>query len=289
MTVKMTLEGVAGMLDLNAQHETGKGVQVHAGVVGMGLPPVAGQWLEGAGDGALYRGGRVLTRDIDLPVSILAESRTELIALQSKLAFMFSDEAKLTLVDTDSDDWYLMVRRVGGGNWVYGHDTNGEAEVHTVVTVRAGDPYWTSSLPKQAVVTASTVTEGMLLSSLATFKLAPSQAIGTILLDNSLGDAPAYPSWVIEGPGNTFRAESPTGEVLQWNGVINAGQKIVIDSRFGRVYDFDTRQNLYNLLAPAPRFWAIPPGTSRTTASLNDPGVGTKITCTWRPRKWAVV
>lgn len=287
--LKVTLANSSDKLDMNAQAENGHGMQIHAGMIGMGLPPVSGQWSEGAGDGATYRGGRVLTRDLDLPISLLGRDRNELVSLTSRLSRMFAEECKLTIVDTEGEDWYLMVRRVGGGNWVMGHDTDGERDLETVVTVRAGDPYWTSTTPRQAEVKADSSPKGLLTGSLATFQLAPSQAIGRIFLDNSMGDAPAYPSWVVEGPGDTFRAESPTGEVIQWNGTLLAGETLVVDARFNRVYNNATRENLYRQLAPAPRFWAIPPGIQRVTASINTPGPSTVIRCTWRPRKWAVV
>lgn len=286
----MTLDGKGGEINLNAQAETGKGVQVHAGMIGLGLPPVQGQWLEGAGDGATYRGGRTLARDLDLPLTILADSRRELVQQWDRLATMLSDECRLVLHDTydNGEDWYLMVRRVGGGNFVAGHDTTSETELETVITVRAGDPYWTALRAKQAEVVSSPP-RGVLTSSLATMRLAASQALGEITIDNSQGTAPAFPMWVVTGPGTNFRAVSPTGEVLAWNGTLAAGQRLSLDARFGRVYDIDTRENLYKFLAPAPKFWAVPPGTQKVVASIGSPGVGTKITCTWRPRKWAVI
>ncbi|MGW7434726.1 phage distal tail protein [Streptomyces sp. NPDC054849] len=282
---KLLLSSGADTLDLNEIADKGLGFQAKTGVTGFGLPPVAVQWLEGAGDGAVYRRRRVLPRDIDIPIEILARNRRDLQAHLSRLALALAGRCTLTLQNDDGTRWVTDVYRVGGGEFTYGVETIGETEFETVVTFRAPDPYWTSSVTETRQITGAT--SAPFLSSLSKLTVAASQAIGTIQLDNS-GDAEAYPIWKIHGPGNTFTAVSPSGDRLRWNGTLTAGQVLTIDTKKGTVTD-QSGANRYDQLDAAPRFWTVQPGLSTAEASLLDISSGSRIVCSWQPRKWMVV
>lgn len=182
--------------------------------------------------------------------------------------------------------WSTEVHRVGGGDYTYGEDTVGEREFQTVITFRAGDPFFTSSAQQLRTVSGAVATTPF-LSSVAGMPVAPSQAIGQINLSNS-GDAAAYPVWEVRGPGDHFVATSPTGETLKWNGTLTASQKLIIDTRKGTVKD-ETGANRYDLLDTAPRFWTVQPGESTAVASLLNTTSASQITCSWYPRKWMVI
>lgn len=282
------LESSTDKLDLDYVHKFGTGVQVLTGVTGLGLPPVAGQWLEGAGDGATFRGRRILTRDIDLPLLILGRDREHLKQLQSRLSLMLAGPMTLVFLEDTGERWESYVHRIGGGSYVYGIDTTGYREATTVVTVRAGDPYWTSSTRHTKTI-GQTAPQGLLSGgSLSGMDVSSAQALGTIEMENP-GDAQAYPTWVVTGPGNNFKAVSKKGETLHWTGTLGAGQKLTFDTKKGTVVD-GAGANRYAELAPSPRFWAIPPGTTSADVSFQsvDPDK-TRITATWHPRSWAVV
>jgi hypothetical protein len=140
----LALESDTDTLDLDYVLKHGRGVQVLAGVTGLGLPPVQVRWLEGAGDGAVYRGRRVLPRDIDLPIAVIGTDRNDLRQLWSRFASILDGRCKLRMVEDDGTSWWVYVYRVGGGDYAYGVDTDGETEIRTVVTVRAPNPYWTA-------------------------------------------------------------------------------------------------------------------------------------------------
>jgi hypothetical protein len=264
-------------------------VQVLSGVTGLGLPPVSTQWLEGAGDGAQFRGRRVLSRDIDLPLLVQGRDRAELKSLTSRLAMMLSGKCTLYFTDDRDEEWYADVYRVGGGSFTYGVDTRGNKDLLLVVTVRSGDPYFTSTALSAVSLQVGGAASGLLSgSSLSTMQLAPADVIGTVTLTNA-GDADAFPVWTITGPGNNFQAISPSGETLQWTGTLAAGQSLVIDTKAGTVID-QGGANRYDLLAAMPRFWKIPPGTITATAQLAGTTPGTSsIRCEWRPRKWVTI
>ncbi|QAY15760.1 minor tail protein [Streptomyces phage Nishikigoi] len=283
---KLLLVSGADTIDLNEIDEYGVGFQAKSGVTGLGLPPVSVQWLEGAGDGATYRRTRVQTRDIDLPIEILALDRTDLQAKLSRLALVLAGGCTLVLQNGDGIQWHTDVWRVGGGEYTYGADSVGDREFQTVLTLRAGDPYFTSSVQQVRTISGA-VSATSFLSSLAAMPVAPSQAIGSINLYNS-GDAVAYPVWEVRGPGDHFTATSPKGEVLKWNGTLASGEKLIIDTKKGTVQD-GTGANRYDLLDTAPRFWTVEPGESTAGASLLNTTSASQITCSWYPRKWMVI
>lgn len=283
---RLKLESATGTLSLDEQVDTGVGLQVHSGVSGLGLPDVATQWLEGAGDGATYRGQRALARDIDLPLTVMGRDREDLKARLSRLAIALSGECTLRLVEDDGSSWYTAVRRVGGGQYAYGADTNGVSEVPMVITLRAGDPYWTSSQKRTQEIGRTPGVRG-LITRLVHLRLADSVAYGEFDLVNT-GDAPAYPVWHITGPGSNFEATSSTGETLRWEGTLLAGQTLTIDTKLGTVVD-GTGANRYAELAPAPRMWRVQPGTTTVSAGLEDPTDDSRIVCEWRPRRMLVI
>lgn len=281
---QLLLETELDTLDLNEVQDKGAGFQAMAGVTGLGLPPVNVQWLEGAGDGARWRGQRVLSRDVDLPLDIVGRDRTHLRELIARLARALAGECSLVLVDETGVRWSTLVYRTGGGEITLGSED--ARDVQTVVTFRAADPYFTASTISAQKIGGDT-TSGAFLSSLVALPVAASQAIGEITLDNT-GDVDAYPLWEVYGPGRDLTVKSPSGETLRWTGTLTAGEKLIVDTRAGTVVD-GTRANRYGLLAPAPRFWTIRPGVSTATASLLDTTSTSKIVCSWQPRKWMVI
>lgn len=284
--MRLQLESATDVFSLDDVLMKDEGAQAVAGVTGLGLPDISTQWLEGAGDGALFRGQRVLPRDIDLPLYLAAPDREGLKKLVSRLALMLAGPCTLRLIEGDGSSWSTGVRRVGGGGYVYGSDTTGERDLTMIITLRAGDPFWTYSQLSQKIVTNSGAGRG-LLNGLAKLQVSSSQAIGEITLGNP-GDAPALPVWTVTGPGLNFRAQSANGQEFLWTGTLVGGEKLIVDTRAGTVKD-GTGANRYAGMAPSPRFWSVPPGTTTATVALENTTVDSSIICSWRPRKWMVI
>lgn len=286
--IRLQLESATDILDLDGVYRNGVGVQARSGVTGLGLPPKSIQWLEGAGDGAIARHRRVLPRDIDIPLYITGGSRDALKSWMSRLSRVLASSATLRVIEPDKSEWTTAVEHVGGGSFVYGVDTIGDDDLFTVITLRAGDPYFTSATPRQKSIESRNAQRGLLVGGLTKLGVATSQLIGTIDLDND-GDATAYPVWQVYGPGDHFVIQSPRGETLQWTGTLTAGQSLTVNTRAGTIVN-GTGANEYAKLAPAPRFWAIPPGKTTCVASLQNGVPGqSRIVCSWQPRKWMVV
>lgn len=286
---RLRLESADGdAFDLDGIVGSGQGIAALSGVTGMGLPPISTQWAEGAGDGAQYRGERALPRDIDLPLYVQAPTRPELRAIVSRLAHMLAGPLTLRFVEDNGESWTLGVRRVGGGNVTLGPDSEASNWLSTVLTLRAGDPYWTASEVTRREVVAS-AGRGLMLgtASLARMRLAASQTLGSILFENP-GDAPAYPVWTITGPGSNLVATSASGESFTWMGSLTAGQWLTIDTRTASVRDH-TGVSRYAQLGPAPKLWRVPPGITTANVALNDTTAASRIAVEWQARRWTVV
>ncbi|WP_202902311.1 hypothetical protein [Salinispora pacifica] len=271
--MRLQLESATDVINLDDVLMRGEGFQAMPGLTGLGLPDISTQWLAGAGDGALFRGQRVLPRDIDLPLYFSAPDRAGLQRLVSRLALMMAGPCTLRLVEDGGSSWYTEVRRVGGGDYVYGVDTIGNQDLRLVLTLRAGQPYWTSSVETRKVIEHGSGGRGLLLSGLARLQVAASQAIGSMTLENT-GDAPAYPVWEVNGPGSAFHARSVEGHEFMWVGTLLPDEKLIVDTGSGAVTD-GTGVNRYAELAPAPKLWSIPPGTTTAHVSLEDTSAGT--------------
>jgi hypothetical protein len=267
----LVLGGGGDSFDLDNVYKTGRGVQVLSGVTGLGLPPVSAQWAEGAGNGAKHRGERVLTRDIDLPLLIQGTDRDDLKGLVARFARMMRGEMTLSFREDGEPNWNLQVRRVGGGEFVYGADTNGERDLTLVLTLRAGDPYFVCSTPTNSVVVGPTLSTGM-----------------NMQYENE-GEGASHCLWTITGPGHNFKAYNPmNGEVLDWRGNLSQGETLYIDTATGTVIDNQSR-NRFAELHTAPRLWKVPPHNASGTVVLEGAGATSSVTCTYRKRKWMVV
>lgn len=225
-------------------------------------------------------------RDIDLPLYLLANGRAALQRLHTRLALILADEAVLRLVDDDGTSWTLRVHRVGGGDYAYGLDTIGTRDLQTVVTLRAADPFWTHSRTLTRRISNTGLGRG-LLGRLVALQVSSSQAIGTMQIDNSLSDAPAYPLWTITGPGHDLDVRLPGGAGFTWRGTLFFGERLLIDTKAGTAMRNGT--NGYDEFAPAPKLFAVPPGITTIRASMLGVTAASSIMCAWKARRWAVI
>lgn len=285
----LRLESATDSLDLDSVFFTDEGVQALSGATGLGLIPVAGQWLEGAGDGASYRGGRTPARDMDLPLLIGGKDREGLKSWFRRLGLVLADEATLVFVDDRAEEWFCKVRHVGGGDFSYGIDTTGARDLTITVTLRSGDPFWTRTVPYARTIETADGSRGLLSGgSLSQLQLSTTQTFGALTFNNP-GDAPAYPVWKVYGPATEFTATNSAGEIISWSGVLDAGEVMTIDHKLGTVKN-QNGEDLYDGLADFPQFWAIPPDGSSGSVVLVGGVVGSsKVTYTWQPRRKAVI
>lgn len=269
-------------------------IKVGLSVRGTGMPPIATQWFEGAGDGANYRGARVLSRVLDLPVKVYGSDRAEVWGGMSLVARVFAPLAGdvVLQVDLGGEGWQTRVRRTGGGDWTWGVDTDGKTFIKTIITIQAGDPYWVRTAAESRTITPGGLGRGLIRTPsprLHALRVSTNNALGQVEFENP-GDVPTDARWIVSGPFVGFTLTSPSGEVLSWNGTMLAGQSIIIDTETGIIVD-QTGANRYGGLGPVPKFWQIPAGISTAGIELIDAVSGdgqSDVRVSWNPRKWVL-
>jgi hypothetical protein len=128
-------------------------------------------------------------------------------------------------------------------------------------------------------------------ASLTALRVSGAQAMGTVVMDNA-GTARADLLTIIQGPAEAVDLIGPTGEALLWRGSLGAGQSRVLDHKARTVVDPSVADpiaaNRYDELEPRPLFWDLPPGHQEAAVTLTGAGAGSRVTLTWRPRRWLV-
>ena len=273
-----------------------RGTEALAGIVGFGLPTVENQWFDGAGSGRTWRGSRVGSRIINLPLKVYAQNRTDLTAQLSELSIALdpfiphpgvdNGAARLYFGLADDQEWFVEVVRSGGGEWSRKVDSDDRTYFKTTIQLEAGDPFWTRNDPEKFEV-KQVASGNPLLPRIAKLRVGSAAVTGTREVTN-IGDTWAWPVIDLTGPATGFTLIGPNGETLDWSGVIGDGETVRIDMRNNTVEKQDGT-NLYGGLAPAPRFWYIAPGTSEVQVIIEDMNANSIMTAMWWPRRWAVV
>lgn len=283
----LALASASDYLPLNMIDVSGAGLEAGPGASGLGMPPIATQWLEGAGDGSVYRGRRVLPRDVDIPIQIAAVDRVGLEGWLSRLYAMFAEPCEIRWVLDSGEYWGLHAAYTGDSGYATGTDTDGETYLKTVVTLRAGDPLWRysqSSRVEAVIDTSRGLLDG---GSLTQLRVAPAQLQAEITVNNT-GDALTWPVWEITGPLNTLTIVLSDTAWFGWTGTLAAGETLTIDPHARTVVD-GAGTNRYGELSAGPRFFPLPPGQSRILLGGNNIDATTRAVCRWWPRRWAVI
>ena len=242
----LEIRSAGGNLPLNAISETGVGWEAQAGITGLGLPPVDVQFDSGAGDGATYRGRRLLQRDLDVPLKALAPNRATLKAQTATLGTVLASPLTLHWWESASESWVTKAHYISGGDYTYGNDTDGNTFCFTTITVKTENAYWESG---QAAVSYTSA-------------LNPANPL-TVAVTNA-GTLGTPPSWSVTGPTLGFEATNAAGATLSYLGFIDVGTTVTVDHATGTVYD-NNGFNRYNDLDAAPNFWNLPAGNSNIT------------------------
>jgi len=272
-----------------------KGTEALAGILGFGLPGVENFWFDGAGSGRTYRGSRVGSRTIQIPLKVYAQNRVDLSAILSDLSVAL-DPLRASDVDNgvaqlffglaDDQEWFVNVVRSGGGDWARKVDSDDRTFFKTTLTLEAGDAFWTRNNPDTFTVKQEP-SGNPLLPRFAKLRVASAAVIGTREVTN-IGDTFAWPVFTIKGPGTGFELIGPNGEQLVWEGTLLDTDVLTVDMRANTVLD-GAGVNRYDGLATAPRFWYIAPGTSEVTVIMDDMTNASLLSASWWPRRWAVV
>jgi hypothetical protein len=263
------------------------GIRAGLNVRGFGMPGVSLQWFEGAGEGKTFRGGRTLSRVVDMPVKITGTGRDDVLEKYSHLArIMLLENAPVALaLELEGEAWWADVVRTGGGDYDMGEDSDGTTWLKTIFTVEAGDPYWTRVNSEARVIQPGGL--GIPLigpgQSLVQLLLSNTEGSGSVQFTNT-GDVQAWPTWRFLPPFSGFLM-ARDGLVLEWaQADVKTTGWIDVDTEAGTITD-ETGANRYDGLEPAPKFFSIPRGTTDATVILSGATSATRVNVAWHPRK----
>jgi hypothetical protein len=228
-------------------------------LTGFGIPPTSVRIDESARDGGTYRYTRRAVRNIDMPVTVLGTSATDVETKLRRLARLTQDTLGPTTLTAlrDAGDLTMDLHYTGGAELEYGGDAGGLTWARLLLSFQAPQPYWQTADPQTFQLTSGDTGRG-LLPELTKLKVSSSQSLGTITITNT-GDVPVYPTWTIQGPIDGFVA-SRGALSFGFNTALTADDAIIVNTELGTVVD-DTGVNRYDILNPAPKFFSFPPGT----------------------------
>ena len=228
--------------------------------VGFGIPPAQVRIENSAADGGVFRHSKRGVRDVDLPITVIGTSRSDVQTKLRRLSRLLQDTSGPTQIKanySDGETLTLNAHYVGGAESQWGTDA-GLVWNKWVLSFQCPSPYWESETVEEFRVTTGNTGRG-LLPQLSKLKVTSSQVDGVITVDNT-GDVPAYPIWFIRGPisdvvvSNGEQSFSFTESVLD-------GETITVNTATGEVTD-DLGTNRYSILGPAPKLFRIEPGVS---------------------------
>lgn len=278
-TVTITLVGSNG--DSITLADTGSFV-LTSGVQGFGIPATSVRIDDSAGDGGVWRHTKRGVRDLDLPIAILGTDRDDVEAKLRRLSRLLQTTNGPTKIRADYSDGtslFLEAHYVGGAETQFGSDAT-SFYCKWLLQMQAPQPYWQTSTESSFNINSGSTGRG-LLPKLTKLRVSSSETLGVVTVNN-VGDVPVQPRWVIRGPVDNLVITNGT-QSFTFPDPILAGRTYYVDTATREVTN-DAGENVYALLGAAPKFFALPPGTTTVQVTGTDSSPDTQITCYYSPR-----
>jgi hypothetical protein len=242
---------------------------------GFNIPPALVRIENSAGDGGVFRHAKRGVRTVDLPITVLGTDRADVQTKMRRLGKLTQNvNGPLTIEArySDGETLRLLTYYTGGAEGQWGSSA-GMVWARWTFSLQAPQPYWESATIEQFTVTRGSTGRG-LLPQFSKLRISSSQALGTVLINNT-GDVPMFPTYRIIGP-ITGLSISSNGSSFGFTDPIEAGESVYVNTETGEVTD-EAGQNVYNLLEPAPKLFRIPVGESILQINGTDVDDDTRI------------
>jgi hypothetical protein len=243
--------------------------------LGFGIPPAQVRIEDSAGDGGVFRHAKRGVRVMDLPITVIGTDRADVQSKLRRLAKLTQNIfGALTLQAQYSDGETLQLETyyTGGAESQWGSSA-GNVWCRWVLSLQAPQPYWQSTNVEQFTVTRGSTGRG-LLPQLSKLRISSSQALGTVLINNT-GDVAMFPTYRVIGPITDLEIAS-NGFKFGFNEPLLAGEIIYVNTETGEVYD-EAGTNRYDILNSAPKLFRIPVGESAVLISGTDVTDDTRV------------
>lgn len=251
-------------------------------LIGLGIPPTSVRIDESSRDGGVWRNTRRSVRNIDLPVTVLGSSATDVETKLRRLSRLTQDTLGPTVLTAirDSGNLTMELHYTGGAELEYGGDSAGATWAKLVLSFQAPQPFWESATEESFSITSGQTGRG-LLPQLSKLRVSSSKSLGIISVDNT-SDVPVYPVYEVAGPISDLVVSNGT-ESWGFDVTIAEGDVVEVDTEAGTVTGVDG-VNLYSYLAPAPKLFSFPPGETTITVEGTGTNLNTRVTCRYALR-----
>jgi hypothetical protein len=256
------------------------------GLRGFGIPTTKVRIQEAATNGGIFRHTKRGIREVQLPIMTVGTDRADVETKLRRLSNVLQNSngaTTLTATYANGDVFTLGVYYAGGGETQFGQNANNTFALWAI-TLQAPNPFWSYATAQSVSLGTGSLGRG-LLPKLSSLKLTPSSVVGTLTINNTIGDVVSYPIWSIYGPLNSgLQVLNSSSVGFTYNAAINDGDYITIDSYNGKVTS-SSGANLYSNLGPAPKFFTIPTGSSAVVVNGTGASSNTKVQVSYYPRR----
>jgi len=152
------------------------------------------------------------------------------------------------------------------------------------LTLATPDPFWTDATPQTLIFQQATAT-GIL--PLLPVNLASGAVLGAATIQNN-GNATAWPTWSITGPGTPTITNNTTGLAWSLNQQVPGGQVLQVVTKPGQqmVVNQTTGVSMWDALTAAvPRqLWGFVPGVNKINMQMAGASSATQVQLQWTNR-----
>ena len=248
-------------------------------LLGFGIPPTLVRIDESARDGGIHRYTRRGVRNIDMPVTVVGTSDSDVETKLRRLARLTQDTSGPSVLTAirDAGNLTMPVHYVGGAELEYGGDAGGNTWARLVLSFQAPNPYWESATQQSFSVTTGNTGRG-LLPQLTKLRVSSAQALGIINVNNT-SDVPVFPSFEVVGPVNDLQV-TLDGQGWTFTDNVVTGDIYAVNHEDSTVTGIGG-VNRYDILDTSPKFFAFPPGVSTVLVTGTNADLNTLIRCTY--------
>lgn len=238
--------------------------------------------------GQTDRGYRLDARLIQMVIALRAGGWSEMYARRRELLSFLSPMSDCILRHTQPDGTMRQIGvRLTDGPTFSSKDRLVDRVQRAAIRLTCDDPAWYDPERKSIRATGGSGGTGFQFPGAVPWQFGGSSVDVDVVVDYG-GDWVDYPELQVNGPIENARIENQdTGDVLEFSGLIDAGEYVVIDLRYGAKTVIDgAGDNRISMLTGDSNLatWRLVPGPNTINFSGGNAGAATSLVVRWYDR-----